>query len=76
VHNVSDATPGTVSTLTETTAGARLAAGADWFAGRHFVMGLEGDYHAVGHFDHPDALTSHASGFGMSLSLGFAWGGR
>jgi len=76
IHSVSDAFGGNASESVEAVPGARLAAGANWFVARHFVMGLEGNYHAVGKFDRPDAITENASGFGMSLSFGFAWGGR
>ena len=76
IHSVSDEFGTSTSASVEAVPGARLAAGANWFVARHFVMGLEGNYHAVGKFDQPDALTEKASGFGMSLSLGFAWGGR
>jgi hypothetical protein len=72
IHSVSDLGGASV----ETVPGARLAAGANWFISRHFVMGVEGNYHAVGTFDQPDALTEKPSGFGMSVSFGFAWGGR
>ena len=54
--------------------GARLAAGTNWFVSRHFLVGLEANYHAVGKFDQPDALTENASGFGMSLSFGICVG--
>jgi hypothetical protein len=77
IHSVADATVlGAVSTTTESAAGARFGAGADWFVARHFMLRAEGDYHAVGSFDHPDALTEHASGLGFGLGVGFVWGGR
>lgn len=76
VHTMDAAFAGGASDQTETAAGARLAAGADWLVGRHFVMGFEGNYSAVGSFDHPDAVTDRAGGFGMTLSLAIAWGGR
>jgi hypothetical protein len=50
--------------------------GANWFVARHFVLDIQGDYHAVGAFDHPDAVTTKPSGFGMTFGLGFSWGGR
>jgi hypothetical protein len=76
IHAVSDVYAGGTTSATETVAGARLAAGANWFVARHFLVGVEGNYHAVGKFETPDALTEKPSGFGMSLSFGFAWGGR
>jgi hypothetical protein len=74
-HIVSDAGATTSSSMTESVAGARFAAGTNWFVARHFMLSLEGDYHAVGRFDRQDAVTSKASGFGMSFGLGFSWGG-
>ena len=76
IHSVSDEFGASTSASVETVPGARLAAGTNWFVSRHFLVGLEANYHAVGKFDQPDALTENASGFGMSLSFGFAWGGR
>lgn len=77
IHSVEDASAfGTVSSTTETAAGARLGAGADWYVARHFLLRAEADYHAIGSFDHPDALTDHASGFGFGFGMGFVWGGR
>jgi outer membrane protein with beta-barrel domain len=77
VHTVADASDfGTVSSTTETAAGARLGAGIDWYVARHFMLRAEGDYHAVGSFEHPDALTENASGFGFGFGMGFVWGGR
>jgi hypothetical protein len=77
VHSVADASAlGAVSSTTEAAAGARFGVGADWFVARHFLLRVEGDYHAVGAFDHPDALTDHASGFGFGFGMGFVWGGR
>ena len=76
IHSVSDEFGASSSASVEAAPGGRLAAGANWFVARHFVMGVEGNYHMVGKFDQPDALTQKASGFGMSVSFGFAWGGR
>lgn len=76
VHTVADANFGSTTTTTETAAGARFGAGADWFVARHFMLRAEGEYHAVSSFDHPDALTEHASGFGFGFGVGFVWGGR
>jgi hypothetical protein len=76
VHTVSDAGPGTANSTSESVAGARFAAGANWFVARHFMLSLEGDYHAVGRFSRQDAATSKASGFGMLLGFGFSWGGN
>lgn len=77
IHSVVDASAfGSVSTTTETAAGARFGAGADWYVARHFLLRAEGDYHAVSSFDHPDALTEHATGFGFGIGMGFVWGGR
>jgi hypothetical protein len=75
IHSVSDEFGASTSASVETVPGARFAAGANWFVSRHFVVGVEGNYHAVGKFDQPDALTEKPSGFGMSMSFGFAWGG-
>jgi hypothetical protein len=60
----------------EAVPGARLAVGANLFVARHFVLGVSGDYHAIGQYSHPDPLTDSAGGLGMSFSFGFAWGGR
>jgi len=76
VHAVSDVQGPATSSSTETALGARFAVGANWFVARHFLLGVDGNYHAVGKFDHPDALTRDPSAFGMSISFGFAWGGR
>ncbi len=76
IHTVNDVSSAGVTTSTETVAGARFGAGINWYAARHFLMSVEGNYHAVGDFDHPDAATDHASGFGVSLGFGFVWGGR
>lgn len=76
IHTVTDANFGSATTTTETAAGARFGAGADWFVARHFMLRAEGEYHAVSSFDHPDALTEHASGFGFGFGIGFVWGGR
>jgi len=77
VHTVADANQfGVASSTTETAAGARFGAGADWYVARHFMLRAEADYHAVGSYSHPDALTDHASGFGFGFGMGFVWGGR
>lgn len=76
IHTVADASFAESTTTTETAAGARFGAGADWFVARHFMLRVEGEYHAVSSFDHPDALTEHASGFGFGFGMGFVWGGR
>jgi hypothetical protein len=76
IHAVDDVNVGSVNSLMETTAGAKAAVGANWFVSRHFIVNVEGDYHVVGKFEHPDALTSKPSGFGMAIGLGLAWGGR
>jgi len=76
VHEVADAQGANTTDFTETAPGGRFAAGANWFVSRHFLVNVEADYHAVGTFDHPDALTKKASGFGMLFALGFAWGGN
>jgi len=76
VHTVSDAGTNTASSSTESVAGARFAAGTNWFVARHFMLSLEGDYHAVGRFSRQDAATSKASGLGLSFGLGFTWGGK
>lgn len=66
----------TESASTETAFGGRFGLGANLFVTRHFLLDLEGDYHTVGGFQHTDALTTKATGFGMTFGLGFAWGGR
>jgi hypothetical protein len=76
IHTVSDVYAGSSNASVETVPGARVAAGANWFVSRHFLLAVETNYHAVGKFDTPDALTEKPSGFGMTLSFGFAWGGR
>ena len=77
VHTVADDSNfGAATTTTETAAGARFGAGVDWYVARHFMLRAEGDYHAVGSFEHPDALTENASGFGFGFGMGFVWGGR
>lgn len=76
IHTVSNAGLDTATSSSESVAGARFAAGTNWFVARHFMLSLEGDYHAVGHFSRQDAATSKASGFGMSFGLGFSWGGN
>jgi hypothetical protein len=76
VHAVNDVTGGSVTNLVETAPGGRVATGANWFVSRHFLVSVEADYHVAGSFDHPDALTSHANGFGMTFALGFGWGGK
>jgi len=76
IHSVSDAFRASANASVETVPGARFAAGTNWFISRHFVFGVEANYHAVAQFDQRDALTEKPSGFGMSTSFGFAWGGR
>ena len=71
--NIASAT-GVTSSTTESAAGARFGAGVNWYVARHFMLQLEGDYHAVGSFEHPDALTQKPSGFGLSFGFGFMWG--
>jgi len=76
-HSMSETSiVGTASASTETAPGARLAVGSDWFAARYFVVSVEGAYHAIGSFGHPDVATEMAHGFGASLAFGFAWGGN
>jgi hypothetical protein len=64
------------NTTTESVAGARFAAGTNWFVAKHFMLSVEGDYHAVGRFSEQDAVTTKPSGFGMSFGFGFSWGGK
>ena len=74
-HSVNIASgAGGTSSNTESAAGARFGAGVNWYVARHFMLQLEGDYHAVGSFEHPDALTQKPSGFGLSFGFGFVWG--
>jgi hypothetical protein len=75
-HSVSVVSGLNASTTTESAAGARFGLGANWFVARHFIVDVQGDYHAVGSFDHPDAVTDKPSGFGLTVGLGFSWGGR
>ena len=75
MHFFTDALFDHLSARTETHAGARLGAGVNWFVARHFVLSVDGHYHAVQRFVDTDASTSRVSGFGMSFGLGFAWGG-
>ena len=75
VHTTNDVGGGATSNEVESSAGARFGAGANWFFARHFLAGLEADYHAVHKFDHPDALTKDPSGFGLALKFGVVWGG-
>lgn len=76
LHVVSDVSAGSVSNTSETAAGARGAVGVHWFVARHFAIGAEGEYHAVGSFEHKDALTHEPSGFGAQFVIGIPWGGR
>jgi opacity protein-like surface antigen len=76
IHTTTDLTTSGVTTSSETVAGARFGAGINWYAARHFLMNVEAKYHAVGDFDHPDAVTDRASGWGVALGLGVVWGGR
>ncbi len=76
IHTVSDVVGSSTSNTVETSFGARFGAGVNWFIARHFLLGADLNYHAVGEFDHPDAITKHPSGFGASVLIGFAWGGR
>lgn len=76
VHADANVGGGSTSSFTETAPGGRIAVGAHWFVARHFELGVEGDYHAVGHFAHVDAVSEHPSGAGLLVTFGFAWGGR
>jgi hypothetical protein len=76
VHTNTEANGANASASSETVAGARVAAGANVFVARHFLLAVSGEYHAVGRFSQVDAVTEHPSGFGMTFALGFAWGGR
>lgn len=75
-HFFTDALFDHLSAGTETHAGARFGAGANWFAAKHFMLSVDGHYHAVQRFVQPDAPAANVSGFGMSLGLGFSWGGK
>lgn len=75
-HEVSELNGVSETATTETVPGARFGLGANWFVARHFIVDIQGDYHAVGAFDHPDAVTNKPSGFGLTFGLGFSWGGR
>jgi hypothetical protein len=75
LHSVSDVGAG-LSASVETVAGMRSAIGANWFVARHFMMSLEGDYHAIGHLDSIDSAGSQPGGFGMAFALGVTWGGK
>jgi len=74
LHSVSEVGPN-LSASVETVPGMRSAIGANWFVARHFMMSLEGDYHAIGHLNNIDA-GSQPGGFGMSFALGVTWGGK
>ena len=75
-HFFTDALFDHLSAGTETHAGARFGAGANWLVAQHFMLSVDGHYHAVQRFVQPDAPASNVSGFGMSLGLGFSWGGK
>src|SRR5262245_51125597 len=53
-HSVSEVGVSGLSAGVETVPGMRSAIGANWFVARHFMMSLEGTYHAIGHLDHID----------------------
>jgi hypothetical protein len=76
IRSVSEFNGTSTTNDVETVPGARLALGANWFAARHFVFGVEGSYRAASDFEHADALTEKARGFGMLVLFGFAWGGQ
>ena len=60
-HSVSElGVSGSEVATTESVPGARFGLGANWFVARHFILDIQGDYHAVGAFDHPDAVTLEA----------------
>jgi hypothetical protein len=75
IHTVNDVSSSGVSSTSETVLGARFGVGVNWYAARHFLMNVEAKYHAVSDFDHPDAATDKVSGWGVSVGLGFVWGG-
>ena len=60
---------------TRSAMGARFGGGVNWNVARHFVLELEGDYHAVRPFP-VESGAPNATGFAMSFALGFGWGGR
>jgi outer membrane protein W len=58
----------------QTNVGARFGAGANWYVSRHFLIQVEGDYHAVSKFEELNGVRKDPSGAGMSFGLGWAWG--
>ena len=63
-------------TITETAFGFRARGGADWFVGRHFVIGFGAGYHFVTDFDQPIGADTNYSGPEFSIELGFVFGRR
>lgn len=61
---------------TDVAPGARLGLGVNWFVARHFSLQLEGDYHAVGKFDHPELVERKPNGFALTAGFAIGWGGR
>lgn len=61
-------------TITETAFGFRAMAGADWYAGRHFVIGFGAGYHFVSDFDQPIGSDKNYSGPEFSVGVGFVFG--
>lgn len=56
--------------------GARLGLGVNWFVARHFSLQVEGDYHAVAAFDHPELVDHKPNGFALTAGFAIGWGGR
>ena len=70
IHSVSDAFGASASASVRSGSGCAARRRHELVQySRHFLMGLEANYRAVGKFDQPDALTEKASGFGMSLAF-------
>jgi hypothetical protein len=76
IHSVAESSFLAQSASTEVAPGARLGAGVNWYVARHFMLQLEGDYHAIGHFDTPDPISRSPGGFGLTAGFGLGWGGR
>jgi hypothetical protein len=73
-RHVSSVGSAAVSASSESVAGARFGIGANWFVARHFLLSLEGVYHAVSRFENPGPGAESPNGFGISLGLGVHWG--
>jgi hypothetical protein len=75
IHTVAQSSFLGQSAATEVVPGARAGAGVNWYVARHFLLQLEGNYHAIGRFGTPDPATRNPGGFGVSAGFGLGWGG-